>query len=349
MKYTNYRFNQFLKHPSSEVWGVLFFGPDRGLIREQINKLIDSWDIPIEDPFSISVISESVLKTDEVRFSDEMQAISLTTSNRLVRIVEAGDLTANLVKSYSHSFLKDKTSDSSVLKQSPDTKLIIEAGELPPRSLLRRFFETEPCLIAYGCYHDDRKALMELINQELKQKGYSLTPSAQSVLLPCLEGDRKQARSELEKLILYVGDRKKITHEDVLAICSISAEIDLQNFLFHVTGSQRAHTEKELEMLIRSKTPSISIIRSLQTHLSRLLKTARGLKNGQNGEVLIKALKPPVFVFYRAIFLTQARQWRVESLQNALKACVLAEIEIKRSGLDVVILRRLILSLSLKT
>ena len=119
---------RFLKTAEASVAAVLFYGPDQGLVRERAIELITRLAGDVRDPFRVAELTPAQLKEDPVRLADEAAALSLTGGRRVLRLREAGD---GLTQALSEL----------LAETTPAAFLVLEAGELGPRSSLRGLFE----------------------------------------------------------------------------------------------------------------------------------------------------------------------------------------------------------------
>ena len=119
---------RFLRTAEASVAAVLFYGPDQGLVRERAVELITRLAGDVRDPFRVAELTPAQLKEDPVRLADEAAALSLSGGRRVLRLREAGDgLTQALAELLAETV--------------PAAFLVLEAGELGPRSSLRGLFE----------------------------------------------------------------------------------------------------------------------------------------------------------------------------------------------------------------
>ncbi|MDO9125444.1 MAG: DNA polymerase III subunit delta, partial [Parvibaculum sp.] len=121
--------DRFTAKPDPKAVAVLVYGPDAGLVRERIKTMTKTVVDDPADPFRISDLTDGDLKQDPARLSDEAASIAMLGGRRVVRVRGASDGTAKIFE----SFLDNPAGDALVL---------VEAGELTPRSALRLLFES---------------------------------------------------------------------------------------------------------------------------------------------------------------------------------------------------------------
>ncbi len=198
MKIAASRVDQFIRSPDPDVRAILIYGPDGGLIRERSDMLARQIVDDLDDPFRVAELDPAALKDDPARFADEAAAIAMTGGRRVVRLRSAGDRQAIVIA----DFLSDPLGDSLIL---------VEAGELAPRSALRKAFETSKIAAALPCYPDEGSALGKVIGETAAALGLTMEPAALRYLAAVLGGDRLMTRSEIDKLALYMGDETLVT------------------------------------------------------------------------------------------------------------------------------------------
>ena len=89
MKLSAQQVERFLRQPS--VPAVLVYGPDQGLVRERVERLIGAVLDDPKDPFRLSELSADALRGDPGRLLDEARALCLAGGRRVVRLRQAGD------------------------------------------------------------------------------------------------------------------------------------------------------------------------------------------------------------------------------------------------------------------
>src|SRR5512143_580756 len=136
---------RFLQTAESKVAAVLFYGPDGGLVRERALELVNRIAGDAADPFRVAELSLAQVKDDPALLADEAAALSLSGGRRVLRLRDAGDPLAQPLADL-------------IAGPPPAAFLVLEAGELGPRSALRSLFERGAKTAAIACYLDDEAA-----------------------------------------------------------------------------------------------------------------------------------------------------------------------------------------------
>jgi len=320
MKLAGNRIEAFLKSPDAAAKAILIYGPDSGLIKERLDRLAKTVLADLSDPFRITDIAASSLRDDPARLSDEAAAIALTGGRRVVRVRDAGD---NATSPF-QSFLAHPMGDALVL---------VEAGELGPRSSLRKLFEGADNAVALPCYADEGGGLEAVIHETLKAHGLTAEPDAVAFLADHLGGDRKLTRSELEKLALYMGGPGRVKLEDAAACVGDTAAMSMDDLCMSAAGGDHAEAQRVLDRLFAEGTSPIAILRSLQRHFQRLHFCAGGILKGRTADQVVSSLKPPPHFRVADKLKVQLGRWPADRLAQALELLVNTEIDCKTTGM----------------
>lgn len=321
MKIQAGRADSFAKNPDTDVRAILVYGPDAGLVRERLKTLTLGVLEDPNDPFRLSELSPDAIKQDPARLLDEATAQALTGGRRILRIRDAGD---GLAKIFG-TFLSDFTGDTLVL---------VAAGDLGPRSSLRKLFEGAAQAAALPCYPDDTRALDQVVRHTLKAAGLSIDREALAWLLDRLGGDRGTTRQELEKLITYMGGNGgNVTTNDALACVGDTAALNLDSLTFAAADGDRKSVQRIYARLISEGASPISVLTASARHMVRLHQTLGHTADGLSIDQAIAKLKPPVFFKNRSRFKSQLVAWTPSLLTRALRLLTEAEITAKTTGM----------------
>lgn len=317
---------RFFRSAEESVGAVLFYGPDQGLVRERAVELVARLAGDVRDPFRVAELTPAQLKEDPGRLADEAAALSLTGGRRVLRLREVGDgLTQALGE-----LLEETT---------PAAFLVLEAGELGPRSSLRVLFERLPRAAAIPCYLDDEEALQQVIADWLKTHRLTVDRDAIDFLLARLGGDRGITRQELEKLALYLGPAetagrspapaaRRLTLADAEAVVGDSSALTLDDLALSLADGDSTALDRAYRRALEEGSDAIAILRAAARHLLRLHQVA----SAEDSRAAIKALRPPVFFKLEQRFLTQLRLWPASRLAEALDRLIQAEARIKTNA-----------------
>jgi DNA polymerase III subunit delta len=319
MKLTAQRIEGFLRKPDPTVIAVLLYGPDQGLVRERADRLVASVAGNAGDPFRVADLAADAMKEDPARLVDEAAALPFTGGRRVVRIREGKDAMAHAVRN-----LLEVGSGGGLV--------VVEAGELGPRSPLRQIFESASRAAALPCYIDEGSTLRKVIGDDLAAHGLTATPEAADLLAGHLGADRGVTRRELEKLALYKGEAGQVEVDDVLAVVGDAGAVSLDTIAYAACGGDFALLDRALATATAEGLSSIPLLRFVARHLQRLAEGRAAVARCSSPDQAMAALKPAVFYRLQPQFRTQMDLWDTARLGEGLMVLTQAELDCKRTG-----------------
>jgi len=320
MKLPAARIAAFLKSPDKDIRAALVFGPDAGQVRERAGRLALAVCPDLNDAFRVSDLESGTLVGDPARLSDEAASLSLTGGRRLVRVRGGDDALGAVFERF--------------FKATPpgDAFILVEAGDLGPRSSLRRAFENAKSGATIACYLDGPREIAELAREILGARGIELRPEAIAYLVAHLGGDRQLSRSELEKLALYVGDGGKAGEAEVMTAIGDSAELSTDEVAFAAAEGDAAQLERALNRAFGEGAQPVAVLRAELRHFQRLhLAGSRFAAGASEGDVL--KLRPPLFFKLVDRFKQQLRLWPPARAEAVLETLHRAEADAKSTGI----------------
>ncbi len=343
MKITGARAARFLSAPPDDMIGVLLFGPDRGLVRERASALAAQFIKDPNDAFAVTQITADDLSGDTAKLADEMSALSLLGDGRLVRLrldhERNGAAISKIIKGFD------------ARPETAEAKLIVEAGNMTPRSAVRKAFEAAGRFAAVGCYADSAADIANMVRGTFDGLGIKIEPDALALWVPLLEGDRGLIRGEIEKMALYKGYGAQagavVTPADIQTLAAGGQSASIDDIINDTMEGRVDSADSVFRRAAAGKINTAIILLSLQRHISRLLEAQSKMRSGESAEGAVRSLRPPVFGMAQKSFLTQMRRWPEGMLRRALSQSLEAEKSVKTAGSPAdAIVGRLLLALS---
>lgn len=318
----------FLRQPDPAVRSVLVYGPDDGLVRERASRLVAGAVEDPADPFLVAELTGPDIAGDPARLLDEAAAIPLTGGCRVVRVRDASPAsppgTADAVARAATALLENPPAGSLV---------VVQAGDLGPRSPLRKLYEGAAAAVALPCYRDDSASLDRLVSDILGERGIAVSPDARVYLSANLGADRGVSRAELEKLALYTGDGGRIELHDAEANVGDSGRRSLDRVAFAAGCGDQSALDRELAACLEMGESPVSILRAVARHLMRVHFGVAAAAAGASPEQAVKKLQPPVFWKQVGAMTRQVRAWSPDHLARAQALLIEAELNCKRTGM----------------
>jgi DNA polymerase-3 subunit delta len=310
--------DSFVARPDPRRPVVLIYGPDLGLVRERVDALLRAAGSNSADPFSVVTLEGDALAGDPGRLADEARTVGLFGGRRFVH-VRAGNRNFN-------------DALESLLADPPaDTLVVIEAGELRKGAPLRKIAEASPSAAAIACYADTERDLSRLVERTLRDAGLSADADARDTLVRLLGGDRLATRSELDKLILYAGEKRRIEFEDVHAIIADSSALVLDDA---VDAAAAGEQEAALAALAKARAagiPAGSVIGAAIRHVAALHRLSLRVARGERPAAIVEDPQLRLHFRRKARFERALDRFRVAALERTLTALGAAALSARRS------------------
>ena len=322
MKLTWKQIDPFLKSPDPKARVVLVYGPDNGLVGERAQIIGKHIVEDLDDPFNVVTLNADILAEAPARLNDEAAAMSMMGGARLIRINSASDSITVTIQQY----LENPSAENLVL---------IQADNLTTRSSLRLLCEKAKNAAALPCYVEDERGLSNLIRETLSNQGYFIDGDAVQLLAANIMGDRARVRAEIEKLMLYMGEEKKISSQHIHQSVGNIADANMDDLIFAVGGGNVKKAINSYNRLIGEGVAEIAILRSLQNHFRRLYQTEAHIQQGATIDQAMKSLTPQVFFKVAPAFKAQISKWQGAKLKSVLQKLAELEAQTKRTGAPV--------------
>lgn len=334
MKLTFRQIEPFVQNPDPKARVILVYGPDQGLMKERTTAICKTAVADLNDPFNVVQFTTEKIIADQAAFFDETQSQSLMGGDRLIIIKDGSDSLSPTLKEYLES-------------PSDQTLVVVEAGNLGPKSSLRKLCESAKNAAAVPCYVDDEQNLSHIIRDMVQHAGYGIDRDALLVFSSALVGDRSVARGEIEKLLLYKGlaqgyegfsgepVRQKlgnITMDDVTATCGDIRDWSMDKLVYAVGDGDVKAVSTIIESLFRDHVAPIICLRSTQNHFWQLYTTNAKIAAGMSMTDAVGELSPPLFFKVQDAFKRQLNRWPLSALENALDTLNKTEAMTKKTG-----------------
>jgi DNA polymerase-3 subunit delta len=320
MKIAPAQADRFAAAPPADLVAVLVYGPDDGLVRERARRIAASVVDDLSDPFRVTEIAASALREDPAKLADEACAMSLMGGRRVVRLRETGDAAAGALG----DVLETASAD--------DVLVVVEAGDLSPRSKLRKLVEGADNGAALACYSDDARTLATVIRETLAEGGLTASPDAVAWLTDHLGSDRMLSRMELEKLATYALGTGEVSLEDAEAVVGDGAATTLDDIVYSTADGNLRDLDRSLARAFDEGANAVAVVRAATRHFQRLHRAAGAVRAGSAPDQAMKSLRPPVFFKRADAFRRELQTWSAARLANALETLTDAEIACKTTG-----------------
>lgn len=327
----------FVRTPYDAVRVIVVYGPDHGLVRERADIMGKTVVLDLNDPFQVANLTGDQIKDDPAILADEANAISMMGGKRLVRVKDGADGMTPTVQAY-----LENPNDNAVI--------IIEAGNLTPKSSLRKLTEKKDLhtITSVPCYVDSEDDVAGLVNRMMQDANIRAEPDAVRLIASKVAGDRKRVQSEVEKIILYKhGDPEPLSMSDVRACIGGGSALSMSDLAIKIANRDRHGAMDTLQRLIADGENVVAILRSVQNYFKRLHLTHAHMQDGHALDQAMNKLYPKVFFKEALAFKRQINTWPMQSINGVLASLSHLERQCKQTAYDPnVITMQAVLSLA---
>ena len=289
---------KFVTAPPKDMRLFLVFGRDPGAITErarQLEALARS-----RDPAGGSVVRYG---SDEVAgnpglLCDEINAASLFGGEPVITL-RVSDGRHNVMAGL-----------APLLDAPPSVGwLIVEAGDLAPSSAVRKAFEANAAAAALPCYESDARDLAAMAHAMFADAGCAIDPDAMDLLVATIGNDRLISRSEIEKLILFVGEGGRAGIDDVLAIVGENLDVRGDRITDDAFLGRCNALEADLIRLRAEGQSPVALASQALRQIIALHRMSAGIAAGKSADTIVKQARPPIFFNRQEAVKTVLARW----------------------------------------
>ena len=325
-----------------EIFAVLVYGPESGLISIRSKKIATSIVADLSDPFLVVSLNEKQFDEDKGLLGDEFAAISMLGGKKLIMVDGGNKITDSLKMIFESPKKVPKKTDFKVVG---DNFILISAGDLDKNSSLRKFCEANPYIATIPCYEDDSATVSAIIRQKLKDQHLTFDNEIIEMLLGKFGKNRQIILNEIEKLALFMGNQRHITADILQANIADITEISAFQLVEEFANRDAKKALFFLEKLFTEKTSPITILRFLSNYFGKLILVKNNIENGSNLDFEMKIQN--IFFKQQNTFTKHLNIWNSRAISNLLIRLQELEIKCKNSNFDSEILLASFINFSL--
>ncbi|MTV20282.1 DNA polymerase III subunit delta [Staphylococcus delphini] len=181
--------------------------------------------------------------------------------------------------------------------------------------------------------------MQKWIHQYLNQSYKEIKQDALEALIQLTGIHYRMIKQELDKLLLFVGDRPTINKDDVQTIVNRSLEQNVFLLTDYIQKGQKAQAISLVKDLIQLKEEPIKLL-ALITSNYRLYYQSKILnQKGYSGQQIAKTVG--VHPYRVKLALNQARKYDLETLLTIMDVCAETDYQLKSSYMDKVLILEL--------
>lgn len=278
----------------------LFYGSNKGLIDETLNKTIK----PLV-PSNIFRYDENDIIRNAEAFEENLSNKSFFEDKKLIIISRVTDklykLLINIVERNYEGII-----------------IVLIAGVLEKKSKIRNLFEKDKGLFCVPFYEDNYQSLNFVAQKFLKEKKISVSQENVNLIIERSANDRINLYNELSKIELFSKNKKIIDQKSILELTNLSENFSISELLDNTLIKNKKKVFNILNENIFVNEDNILILRTFSNKLKRLLKIKYQSKNEINLDKIINSYRPPIFWKEKDIVKKQLGIWNLNKIKNLI-------------------------------
>ena len=292
----------------------LFYGENTGLKEEVILEIRNK----SPDSEYLNYYEKDILH-DPNLFYEDIFSKSFFNDKKLIIIKDSSDKFLEIAKSIVEKGLQDIT-------------IILVADNLEKRSKLRGYFEKEKDLYCVPFYKDENSTLNTLTINFFNKEKISISQELINIIVSKCSRDRKNLLNELNKIKLFLQDKKKIDKFTLSKIINLADDHSLSEIVDNTLLKNKNQVSKMLNENDFVFEDMIILIRSFLKNIKRLLNLKAQLGAKDNINEIIQNYKPPIFWKDKEIVKRQSELWEKSELILLIKKTNDTELMLKKNS-----------------
>lgn len=233
--------------------------------------------------------------------------------------------------------LKSEDRDSlTAYLESPNRKatLVISAETMAANTKFYKKLEKVAVIVELQklAPYAEKQFVAEWAKKRLRESGKEIEPQVLENLLQQLGSDRGYLEQELEKLILYTWDQKRIENKDIKAICEKTNQENIWKLGDAIFARNAALSLQILRALLLDGAEGIPLLRQIRNQVQRGFQICSILKQGGTPSQITE-----LFPYMKGSILKKnidsATQFGLERFKNALISIDEIEFESKNGNI----------------
>ncbi len=297
---------------------LLIHGKNEGYKHEEITKIKEKLRIKITDYDEKQVLQN----TDD--FFEKSLNKSFFNEKEIILINRCSDKITKVVEDL-------------VEKGVNDITFIFNSEILDKKSKLRNLFErSNNQLVSIAFYPDTNEILFKIAQRVFKEKKISISSECINLIVDKCAGDRKNLFNEIDKIQLYLKDKKSITNDEIFKLINLSENHSIDDLINNCLAKKQKKLLNILNDNIFAYEDCIIIIRTLLKKTKILLNLINQFNLNNDIDKTINNAKPPIFWKDKNIIKDQINLWSVKKIKNLIIEINDIELQIKKNSFNAI-------------
>jgi len=219
---------------------------------------------------------------------------------------------------------------SYVSDPAPESCVVFVAEKADQRLKFFSAFKKHGVLVKLDPLYE--RQLPDFVRGEAKARGVAIAPDAVTLIVDEIGAELGQLADAVERLAIFVGERKEVTAEDVAEVVATTRQRSVFELANAVGAGDRAHALAVLSSMLGARESGVRIVAMLARHLRQLWITSELLQKTRDKFEIAGALGIPPF--FADDIIKQARTLDPARAKRMHAALYLADKNLKSSRLD---------------
>ena len=290
----------------------LLYGDNEGFKNEIIEKIYET------TKYKKFLYYEKEILSNTENFSNSLTTKSFFENEKIIIVKNATDKILNIIKDI-------------IKKELTEIIIILDSEILDKRSKLRNLFEKEKDLACIAFYPDDFKNLNFISQKFFKEKKIKISQESINLIVERSNGSRYHLKNELEKIELYVFNKKEIEFSEIIKLTNLGKNYNISELVETCLVKNQKKLSKIMNENSFSNEDTIIIIRTFLLKAKRLLNLRKNIKLNPNLETVISNYKPSIFWKEKEIVKQQLKIWSEDNLRKLINEINSTELLIKKN------------------
>lgn len=307
----------------------VLYGEESFLLERSLNALLDRAFDPSLKDFNFNLFYGN--ETKGVDIIDAALTLPMFSDRRVVLVKRADGFSAAATEAILPYLANPAES----------TCLIFVANKLDQRKKFFIELKKRGTLVEHKRLYDNKVG--GFIQSESLRHGKPIDAAAGDLLFFCIGNNLQELSSQLEKLAIYVGQRQRITLEDVTAIASSSKAFSVFELARFLGMKELKNALTSLITLFRNGDDVPMMIGALSQHFRKIWRVRELLdqKKSQN-DIAKEAGIAPYFV---SEMIAQAKQFSISELRSLFNELRQCDISSKSGGHSYTLMHGLVVQI----
>lgn len=267
--------NYIQKIAGENIAGCLVFGPEESLVHYRFDLIAKKISPNLSDPFLVTQLSKERLGEDKGILADEFFSYPMLGGKKLILVKDAEAAASIALK----VVFEGNNFASKTISQN-ENFILIQAGDLDKNSALRKLAENNSRFAAIACYEDNELTVKKFIANQLTLAQVNASPQTIDYLLEKIGKNRQIILAELEKIFLFLDEKKNLTIEIIERLTTSTYELSANEMVMNFASQKFTLSAKQSEALLRDGFEAISLIRFLNNYFQKLYQAKIDIESG---------------------------------------------------------------------